>query len=156
TTRWDERSAVTPTGRREGYRYQVQGPNAMDVLARARSSPALEPRVFNMGELTIAGRTVRSLRHGMAGAPGMELFGPYEDGERVRAALVEAGEECGLRQVGTRAYSTNTLESGWIPSPLPAVFTGEQMKPYREWLPADCYEAKASIGGSFNSAGPAN
>jgi syringate O-demethylase len=25
------------------------------------------------------------------------------------------------------------------------------MKAYRQWLPADCYEARASIGGSFNS-----
>ena len=28
------------------------------------------------------------------------------------------------------------LESGWIPSPLPAVYTGESMKTYRQWLPA--------------------
>ena len=43
----------------------------------------------------------------------------------VREAIVEAGEEFGLRQVGGRAYSSNTLESGWIPSPLPAVYTGD-------------------------------
>ena len=69
----------------------------------------------------------------------------------MRLALVEAGKEYGLRQVGGRAYSSNTLESGWIPSPLPAVYTGEAMKPYREWLPADGYEGRASIGGSFYS-----
>jgi vanillate/3-O-methylgallate O-demethylase len=151
TTRWDERSAVNPTGRRELYRYQVQGPNAMDVLAGASSTPVPELKFFNMGTLTIAGKTVRALRHGMAGAPGMEIFGPYEDGEAVRAAIVQAGREFGLRQVGTRAYSTNTLESGWIPSPLPAVFTGEQMKAYREWLPATGYEATGSLGGSYYS-----
>ncbi len=44
-------------------------------------------------------------------------------------------------QVGSRAYASNTLESGWIPSPLPAVYTGERMKKYREWLPANGYEA---------------
>ena len=54
-------------------------------------------------------------------------------------------------QVGARAYATNTLESGWIPSPLPAVYTGEKMKAYREWLPANGYEATGSIGGSFVS-----
>ena len=69
----------------------------------------------------------------------------------MREAIVKAGEEFGLRLVGGRAYSANTLESGWIPSPLPAVYTGEKMKSYRQWLPADCYEAKASIGGSFDS-----
>ena len=53
--------------------------------------------------------------------------------------------------VGSRAYASNTLESGWIPSPLPAVYTGEKMKKYREWLPAGGYEATGSIGGSFVS-----
>src|SRR5215471_19205256 len=48
-------------------------------------------------------------------------------------------------------YATNTLESGWIPSPLPAVYTGDKMKAYREWLPLSSYEASGSIGGSFYS-----
>ena len=73
-------------------------------------------------------RRSRALRHGMAGQPGFELFGPWDDGEAVRQALVEAGKEFGLRSVGGRAYSSNTLESGWIPSPLPAVYTGEGMQ----------------------------
>ena len=51
---------------------------------------------------------------------------PYEEGEEIRAAIVEAGKDFGLVQVGSRAYATNTLESGWIPSPLPAVYTGEK------------------------------
>ncbi len=69
----------------------------------------------------------------------------------MRAAIVEAGGTSGSRQVGSRVYATNTLESGWIPCPLPAVFTGEKMKAYREWLPANGYEATGSLGGSFYS-----
>ena len=90
--------------------------------------------------MTIAGKTVGALRHGMVGQPGWELFGPWDDGEAVREALVAAGEEFGLSQVGGRAYSSNTLESGWIPSPLPAVYSGDSLKAYREWLPAAGYE----------------
>ena len=56
----------------------------------------------------------------MAGQPGFELFGPAEDGDTVKDALFEAGREFGLRLCGARAYSSNTLESGWIPSPMPA------------------------------------
>jgi syringate O-demethylase len=66
-------------------------------------------------------------------------------------ALVEAGKEFGLKQVGGRTYASNTIESGWIPSPLPAIYTGESLKAYREWLPAVGYEASCSIGGSFVS-----
>ncbi len=53
--------------------------------------------------------------------------------------------------MGSRVYATNTLESGWIPCPLPAVFTGDDMKAYREWLPANGYEGTGSLGGSFYS-----
>jgi vanillate/3-O-methylgallate O-demethylase len=145
----DERTAVNPTGRRKLYRFQVQGPTALDVLAKANGGSLPEIKFFSLGELTIAGHAVRALHHGMSGAPGMELFGPWEEGEDVRAALVEAGADFGLRQVGSRVYATNTLESGWIPCPLPAVFTGDAMKPYREWLPANGYEATGSLGGSL-------
>jgi vanillate/3-O-methylgallate O-demethylase len=147
----DERTAVNPAGRREFYRFQVQGPTAMEVLEKATDGSLPEIKFFNLGEITIAGHRVRALHHGMSGAPGLELFGPWEEAEAVREALVEAGADLGLRQVGSRVYATNTLESGWIPSPLPAVFTGEEMKAYREWLPAEGYEGTGSLGGSYYS-----
>ena len=147
----DERTAVNPKGRRELYRFQVQGPTALQVLERAVGSGLPEIKFFNMGELEIAGHAVRALHHGMSGAPGLELFGPWEEGEDVRAAIVEAGSELGLRQVGSRVYATNTLESGWIPSPLPAIFTGEQLEAYRRWLPEKGYEGTGSLGGSYYS-----
>ena len=145
----DQRTALRKDGRRKNYRFQVQGPNAMKVREKVLGAPAPDLKFFNMTSFTIAGKTVRALRHGMAGQPGFELFGPWDDGEAVREAIVTAGEEFGLRQVGGRAYSCNTLESGWIPSPLPAVYSGEKMKSYREWLPATGYEGSASLGGSF-------
>jgi len=136
---------------RKAYRYQVQGPNALKVIEAVTGHPAPDIKFFNMTRFTIAGREVRGLRHGMAGQPGFELFGPWGEGDDVKAAIVEAGKDFGLRQVGARAYSSNTIESGWIPSPLPAVYTGDAMKAYREWLPANGYEAMASLGGSFYS-----
>jgi syringate O-demethylase len=123
----------------------------MKVMEKVLGNPAPELKFFHMTSITVAGRKVRALRHGMAGQPGLELFGPWEDGEAVKAAIVEAGKEFGLRLVGARAYSSNTLESGWIPSPMPAIYSGEKMKAYREWLPANGYEAIASLGGSFYS-----
>jgi vanillate/3-O-methylgallate O-demethylase len=104
-----------------------------------------------MDVLRIGGHRVSALRHGMVGQPGIELFGPWEGGEDVRQAILAAGREYGLRQVGSRTYPTSTLESGWIPSPLPAIYTGEALKPYRQWLSGRSYEATASLGGSFLS-----
>jgi glycine cleavage system aminomethyltransferase T len=151
TLELDQRSALRTDNRRRYYRFQVQGPNAMSVIEQVVGQSPPELKFFHMTTVTIAGKQVRALRHGMAGQPGWELFGPWDDGEAVREAIVSAGEEFGLRQVGGRAYSSNTLESGWIPSPLPAVYSGESLKEYREWLPATGYEARASVGGSFTS-----
>jgi vanillate/3-O-methylgallate O-demethylase len=151
----DDRSPSRPMGKpvvRKSYRYQIQGPNAWKLIEKLNGGPVADIKFFNMDRIKIKGRSVRALRHGMAGAPGLEIWGPYEEGEEIRAAIVEAGKEFGLHQVGSRAYATNTLESGWIPSPLPAVYTDARMKAYREWLPADGYEGSGSLGGSFYSS----
>jgi vanillate/3-O-methylgallate O-demethylase len=150
----DDRSPSHPRGKavtRRHYRFQIQGPKAAQVLEKLNGGPIPDVKFFTMDAININGRKVRCLRHGMAGAPGLEIWGPYADYDEVRDAIVEAGKDFGLYQVGARAYSSNTLESGWIPSPLPGVYTGEKMKKYREWLPADGYEGTASIGGSFVS-----
>ncbi len=153
-TEKDDRSPGNAKGNavvRRNYRFQIQGPNAARVIEKLHGGPMPEIKFFHMGTINIAGRKVRALRHGMAGAPGLEIWGPYGEREEMRAAIVAAGKDFGLKEVGARAYATNTLESGWIPSPLPAVYTGEKMKKYREWLPAASYEGTGSIGGSFNS-----
>ena len=150
----DDRSPSHPRGKavvRRHYRFQIQGPNAAQVLAKLNGGPLPDVKFFNMDWINIKGRKVRALRHGMAGAPGLEIWGPYAEGDEIRDTILEAGREFGLVPVGSRAYASNTLESGWIPSPLPAVYTGEKMKKYREWLPATGYEATGSIGGSFVS-----
>jgi len=150
----DDRSPSHPNGNavsRRHYRYQIQGPKAAQVLQRLNGGPLPDIRFFNFDYITIKGRKVRALRHGMAGEPGLEVFGPYEERDEIRAAILEAGQEFGIVVVGSRTYASNTLESGWIPSPLPAIYTGEQMKAYREWLPASGYEGTGSLGGSFVS-----
>jgi len=146
----DERSAMNQD-RRKTYRFQVQGPHALKVMEKVLDKPAPDIRFFHMDTITIAGHPVRALRHGMVGQPGWEIFGPWDQGDAVRNAIVAAGREFGLRQVGSRAYPTTCLESGWIPSPLPAIYTGDEMTEYRQWLTGQSYEAMASLGGSFVS-----
>ncbi|MFG6444792.1 aminomethyl transferase family protein [Microbacterium sp. P07] len=118
------------------YRYELQGPHALALMEKLTGAPVPPTKFFGMATFEIAGITVRSLRHGMAGQPGFELFGPWPDGVRVREAIVAAGEEFDLVLVGSRAYSSANLESAWVPSPLPAIFTGERSAEYLAWLPA--------------------
>jgi glycine cleavage system aminomethyltransferase T len=138
------------------FRYQMNGPVTREILEKAGDKPLERIKFFEIGEFTIAGHKVRALNHTMAGVPGremtgLELFGDAADGPEVLAAILEAGREFGLRQGGARSYQSATYESGWIPSPLPAIYTGEKMKPYRQWLSAQTLEANASVGGSFRA-----
>ncbi|MGO2111171.1 MAG: aminomethyl transferase family protein [Pseudoclavibacter sp.] len=129
------------------FRYELQGPHADTVMERLIGGPVPEVKFFHIAEFEIAGKNVRALRHGMAGQPGFEFYGAYADGTAVRDAMLEAGEEFEIRLVGAKAYSSSPLESGWVPTPFPAIFD-EDFAEYREWLPA----ARAgSIAGSLYS-----
>jgi vanillate/3-O-methylgallate O-demethylase len=150
TVERDDNSAVRVSGPPKLYRYELQGPTAAALIEQVSAAPLPDVKFFNMAEFTIAGRRVRGLRHGMAGQPGFELFGPWADADAVLAALLEAGEDHGLVRVGAKAYSTANLESGWVPAPMTALFSDDPlMQEYREWLPV---ERVGSIGGSLTSA----
>ena len=151
----DRRSPSRPMGKpvqREYYRFQIQGPRAWEIIEKLHGGSLEQLKFFNMSHMNIDGTQVRTLRHGMSGAPGLEIWGPYADYDRIRQAILEAGQEFGMLPVGSRAYPSNTLESGWIPSPLPAIYTGDGLlAEYRQWLGADSYEANNAVAGSFVS-----
>lgn len=146
----DERTLGNSRGRRS-YRFEVQGPNAWAILEKLNGGPIEDIKFFAMGQIKIKGRNVRALKHGMAAAPGLELWGPAAEAEEVRGAILEAGREFGLLQGGARAYSTASTESGWFASVLPAVYTDPKLADYRKWLPDQGFEANSSLGGSFAS-----
>jgi glycine cleavage system aminomethyltransferase T len=148
TVERDERSLNNTRGRRT-FRFEVQGPKAWEILERVNGGPIADIKFFSMGQIRIAGRNVRALKHGMAAAPGLELWGPADEAEEVRATILNAGRDLGMLQGGARAYSTASTESGWYASVLPAVYTDPKLAGYRKWLPENGFEAGASIGGSF-------
>jgi glycine cleavage system aminomethyltransferase T len=129
------------------YRYELQGPDADIVMEKVFGGPVPDVKFFHIADVTIAGRAVKALRHGMAGQPGFEFFGPWVDNEVVLEAIMSAGADHDIRRVGAKAYSSSPLESGWVPTPFPAIFD-EDFAEYREWLPAD---RAGSIGGSLYS-----
>lgn len=152
--RVNRRSPSRPYGKavsRDLCRFQIQGPAAWQIIEKLNGGALKQLPFFRMGRMTIAGNQIRTLRHGMAGAPGLEIWGPYESHEKIRDAILEAGREFEMEPVGSRTYASNTLESGWIPSPLPGIYTGESLRAYREWLSPDTYEAVNSLAGSYIS-----
>lgn len=151
----DERTADNP-GRRLTFRYELEGPRVWDIVERANGGPIERPKFFRMTSFTLGGIPVRALSHTMIGLPGsdamgLEIWGPIEHQARCLEALLEAGAEFGMVRGGALAYYTGSIESGYMAQPTPAVYTGESMRGYREWLAGDGYEGKLSVGGSFVS-----
>ncbi|TWH72720.1 aminomethyl transferase family protein [Modestobacter roseus] len=148
---WRDNPSYARAGNPKVYRYEVQGPGAIDVIRDALGDEPPTVKFFHGARFTIAGKTVRALRHGMAAEPGFEFVGPWEDRDAVVDALVAAGEKHGMVKVGGRAYLTNSLESGWLPRPLPAFYSGASTAGFRQWLAADEIDATVSLGGSLYS-----
>ncbi len=146
-----DENMIIPRERRDVFRFQLQGPNALALVKEVSENALPDIRFFQIGELRIAGKNIRALRHGMAGKPGFELIGSWEDQHAVRELVERIGEKHGLRKAGSIAFGTVSQESGWMPRPLPAIYDSSELKDFRKWLPANSFEGAASLGGSFVS-----
>jgi vanillate/3-O-methylgallate O-demethylase len=133
------------------FRYQVQGPRARDLVETVFGGPLPPAKFFHTIPVTLGGTNFSALRHNMAGQDGYEFIGPWEHAAAVKDALMSAGEEFGLVHVGALAYASASVESGWIPSPIPAIYTDPELAGYRAWLPLFGIEGKRPLNGSFFS-----
>lgn len=137
------------TGDRVKFRFGLDGPQAEAIFQEIVEGEAPAIKFFNTAKVRIAGCDVMALRHGMAGHKGVELSGAFPDGQKVLDAVLAAGAKHGIKRGGTSAYYSTCVESGWLPYPLPAIYTDPELKAYREWLPATSWEAYSQLGGSY-------
>lgn len=138
-------------GNPELFIYQVQGPNAHAVLETVTDVDLLDIGFYSFEEIDLAGSPVRAFGHGMSTQPGFELHGDWKYAAAVKAAILEAGEPHGIRQLGSKAYNSQSVRLGWIGAGPPPIYKGEAMQGFREWLGANTREATFSIEGSFDS-----
>ncbi|MCZ9336949.1 aminomethyl transferase family protein, partial [Streptomyces sp. TRM76130] len=100
----DPSSAFRPGGGAPRlFRYQIQGPSALELIAEVFGGPLARTKFFHSTPVTLDGRAFKALRHGMAGQAGYEFIGPWEHAAYVHEAFVKAGEPLGLVQVGALA-----------------------------------------------------
>ena len=138
-----------PTGGASHYRFQLQGPNAMKIIEKALGARARGPQVLQHGADQIAGvdGPRAAPRHGRpAGLRAVRTVGRRRGGPRGAGR----GRQ-GLRPAARRRprLLANTLESGWIPSPLPAVYTGDRDEGLPRVAAGRRLRGQGSIGGSF-------
>jgi glycine cleavage system aminomethyltransferase T len=131
------------------FRYQVQGPDAVATMEEAIDGSIPELGFFRFEEVSIGGSDAYLLRHGMAGEAGFEFWGEWDDADAVREAILDAGEAYDVRRLGSKSYQSANTVLGWLPLPVPAIYTGEEMRDFREWL--SLRRGLISIGGSFDS-----
>ena len=151
----DPRSPSRPYGKavtRDLWRFQIQGPNAWPIIEKLNGGTVEQLKFFRMG--TMNDRRARPCAPCGTAWPARRA---WRSGAPTRATTGSATPSS--RPAGSSAWSpwarapTRPTPSspGWIPSPLPAIYTGEELRPYREWLGADSYEATNAIAGSFVS-----
>lgn len=137
------------------FRYELEGPNAQKILEKAAGASFEPIKFFRMGEFEVAGHRVQALSHTMAAAPGaentgLEIFGSEEHHKAFLDALLTAGKELGLVRGGSIAYGSTLAESAWIPLPVPAIYSSDSMREYRQWLPEVGFESMGVfLAGSY-------
>ncbi|MGI5932198.1 MAG: hypothetical protein ACOX8G_06705 [Eubacterium sp.] len=113
----------------EIFNYHVQGPVSTKIIEKLCGESAEDLPFLTFRNITIAGKTVRLYRGGMSGEVGYELFGDSADGSVIWNAVVEAGKEFGLRQLGLRSLMLNHLQAYfptiWVDF-IPAVIPGAE------------------------------
>src|SRR5215472_1822282 len=133
------------------FRYQVQGPLAAAVVETVFGGPLPPAKFFHSIPVSLGGRDFHALRHNMAGQDGYEFIGPWEHAAAVKDTLLSAGEKLGIVRVGALAYASASVESGWVPSPVPSIYTAPDLADYRAWLPLFGIEGQRPLNGSFYS-----
>jgi vanillate/3-O-methylgallate O-demethylase len=125
---------VEAVRRHEKTKFQVSGLSALYLMERLAGKPLRELRFMRVGEAAIDGVPVALLRQGMAGEIGFEIQGPLGEAERIRRAVLAAGEAFNIRRMGSRTAMINHLE-GCFPTRthdyLPAI-TGAAERDF--WL----------------------
>ncbi|HWH26803.1 MAG TPA: hypothetical protein VNT53_09185 [Pseudolysinimonas sp.] len=137
--------------------YHVQGPKSLFVLEKLVGASLREMKYMSNLTATIAGIDVRILRQGMSGEIGFEVQVASEHGPKIWAAIVEAGQEYDIHEMGGRVGMLNHLEAGYptlVLDYLPAIFGVPEAAGYLEELQSaadDLNEYYWATAGSFES-----
>jgi vanillate/3-O-methylgallate O-demethylase len=145
------------TERHDRFNFQVSGPNSLYVVEKAAGESIRDIGFMRFRTIHINGREVIALRQNMAGELGYELQGPAEYGREIYDAILEAGQEFGIRRLGGRVAQINHLEACFPTRGtdyMPAIL-GEDMKEYFEELKAALpgfeFAATFGVSGSFEA-----
>jgi vanillate/3-O-methylgallate O-demethylase len=106
---WDAKAeTISP----DMFIFEIQGPTSLFALEAATGENLRDIGFCRSRMTTINGIPVRILRCGITGELGYELHGSADDANAIWAAVVEAGAEHGVRQLGARSQLVAHIEAG--------------------------------------------
>ncbi len=92
----------------------VQGPLALKAMQKLTDTPVEDMEFYTFKKLTFAGvKDIIFSTTGYTGAGGCEIYMANEDADIIWKAVMEAGEEFGIKPAGLGARDTLRLEMGY-------------------------------------------
>lgn len=92
----------------------VQGPLALKAMQKLTDANVVDMEYYTFQKCDFAGvKDVIFSTTGYTGSGGCEIYVPNEDAAKVYEAVMEAGEEFGIKSIGLAARDTLRLESGF-------------------------------------------
>jgi aminomethyltransferase len=133
----------------------IQGPRALDIVARALGPDAPRPRRWRFAPGELAGAPLTLSRTGYSGEDGFEIYAPADATEAVWDALVEAGGDA-LTLAGLGARDTLRTEMAY---PLYGHELDREIDPISAGLERFCCFGAGFVGEAalarIRDAGPA-
>jgi len=93
--------------------FQIDGPKSLEIMEKASQCDLHDLKFAQNKHITIAGIETSIHRLGMSGCLAYEMHGDINDAETVFSAIVEAGEEFGIRKLGFEQYCHNHTQGGY-------------------------------------------
>lgn len=90
----------------------VQGPEAQGILQKLTEFDLSTIKYYRFTEMEFLGEKVIISRTGYTGEDGFEIYSAAEAGEKIWSAIMEVGEDHGLKPAGLGARDTLRLEAG--------------------------------------------
>ena len=132
--------------------FQIDGPRSLEIMEKAAHEDLHDLKFAQHKHITVAGIPATIHRLGMSGCLAYEMHGDMKDAEAFFQAIVDAGEEYGLRKLGLAQYPRNHTQGGYpnqnIHYYYPILDSGEELANYVKNSPMKLYSV-------YNFAGSA-
>ena len=119
---------------RDEFFFQIDGPKSLEIMEKAAHEDLHDLRFAQHKDIVVAGIPVTIHRLGMSGCLAYEMHGPWDRMDDFFEAVLEAGEEYGIKRLGVPQYGCNHTPGGYpnqyIHYMYPYQTSGEELAEY--------------------------